>query len=290
MRLKIRTYLTGYLFVLPLLVVLFGLIIYPLFLSGYISLTDFTLGLQTKFIGLKNYVQVIQTSVFRRTIYNTFLFSALSTVFRLILGLAMALALNQAFKFRGFLRGFFLLPWVVPTVVVCLIWFWVFNDMLGVVNYFLQKVGMEPVAWLAEPHLALFSVTFVNVWRGFPFFGICLLAGLQTIPSALYEAADVDGASAVRKFVHITIPMLMPVIMVTTLLSFIWAFNEFQLVFLLTRGGPANLTQIIGIYSYYTGIQGLQFGVGTAISLVSFPVLAIVVVVMSIILKRGENE
>jgi multiple sugar transport system permease protein len=286
--LNLRNCVTAYLFLLPLLFVLFVLIAYPFFYAIVISLTDYVLGLPRTFVGLKNYFSVIQTNIFKKALYNTLVFSIGTTCFRMLLGLGMALLLNQSLRMRAFLRGFFLLPWVVPAVAGALLWFWILNDSFGIINVLIGKIGLQPIAWLADRSLALPSVIFVNVWRGFPFFGICLLAGLQTIPTELYDAAKVDGASSWQQFIYVTIPSLMPVLMVTTLLSLIWTFNEFQMVYILTRGGPANLTLLLGIHSYFTAVEALHLGKGTAISLVSVPFLVLIVIFNFYLVKKGD--
>jgi ABC-type sugar transport system permease subunit len=189
--------------------------------------------------------------------------------------MGMALILNERIVARGFFRGLLLLPWVMPTVVTALTWRWIFDGSFGVLNYILKSLSLisSPVPWLAEPTLAMLTVILANTWRGFPFFGITLLAGLQSIPQELYEAAEVDGASVLRRFWHVTIPGLRPVIIVSTMLSTIWTFNEFALPFIITRTGPNDATNIFGTYTFEVGFIGSRLGYAIAATAIMMPFL-----------------
>jgi len=176
----------------------------------------------------------------------------------------------------------------MPIVVTCMIWFWMLNDMRGLVNAVLIETGLmkRSVAWFADRRTALLSLIFVHTWIGTPFFGINFLAAMQAIPRVLYEAAEVDGASVWRRFAHITLPGLRNVMVVVTLLSLIWTFNEFQIIWLLTRGGPGNSTQVFATLTYIIGIRSMRLGLGSAVSLVIFPPLAVIIMILVKVLGR----
>ncbi|PYM06149.1 MAG: hypothetical protein DMD82_09395 [Candidatus Rokuibacteriota bacterium] len=183
-----------------------------------------------------------------------------------------------------------LLPWVVPTVITALTWHWMFDALRGVINVSLQAVGLiaEPIAWLARPTTAMLAVIVVNIWRGFPFFGVSLLAGLQAIPRDLYEAAAADGASPIQRFRHVTLPGLRPVILVTTLISTIFTLNDFNIVYVMTRGGPGTATHVLATYTYETGFQALRWGKAVAVSMYLMPLVAVMILVLARHLTREE--
>jgi multiple sugar transport system permease protein len=203
----------------------------------------------------------------------------------------MALVLDQPIVFRGLFRGLLLMPWVAPTVVSALSWRWML-DLTGVFNYLLRSVGLMQgsVPWLAQYGTAMFALILVNTWRGFPFFGITLLAGIQAIPQELYEAAEVDGASIWQRFWHITIPSLRTVILVVTILSTIWTFNDFSIVWLLTGGGPGHATDVFATYTYKLGFVTSRLGYGQTVSVLLAPVLIAIIMVLSPLMLRGEAE
>lgn len=264
-----------WLFLLPLILVL-GLTIYPLASAIWLGFTDKRVGFDANFIGLENYISLLSDDMFINATRNTFLFTLGAIVLKLVLGFGMALILNEEFTGRSIARGVLALPWIIPTVVGVLIWYWLLNETNGVINVILDK----HIPWLSTKNFALFSVILVNVWRGFPFFGINLLAGMQSISPELYEAAKVDGANAIDRFRYITVPGLKYVILVTTALSTIWTINDFQVVFLLTKGGPGTATQIFATLTYEIGISSLQLGRGIAVSLFMFPFIVIAIIYM----------
>jgi len=283
----------GYLLLAPGLAVLLIFVAYPFLLAIYLSLTNKLIAVESsgKFVGLQNYINLLQDSVFLETVINTFNYTFVSVFFKLVLGMAMALALNEAVLFKNLLRGTMLLPWIVPTALSALAWLWMFDSTFSVINWLLENAGLVDTGpvWLGSPFWAMLSVQIVNVWRGVPFFGITLLAGLQTIPEELYEAAEVDGARAWHKFWHITVPLLMPVTAVVTLFSIIQTFADFEIVFVLTRGGPGNSTHLFATLTQQIAIQNGRLGQGAAISLFMFPVLVVVVLLQLRYLRRGEN-
>jgi multiple sugar transport system permease protein len=287
-----RDFALGYLLLLPLIVVLFGLLAYPIVTALGITLQEKTIGMPGRFIFLENYRRLLfEDKVFWRVVQNGFIFTIGSVSLKVVLGMTLALVLNRRIVLRGFFRGLLLMPWVAPTVVTALAWRWIL-DMMGVFNYIMMNVGIMklPVPWLARYGPAMFSLILVNAWRGFPFFGITLLAGLQTIPLELYEAAEVDGASAWQRFWSITLPSLRTVLLVVTILSTIWTFNDFSIVWLLTRGGPVNATDVFATYTYKLAFETSRLGYGETVSVMLAPVLIIIILILSPLMLRGESE
>ena len=280
----------GYLFVLPLVVFVLLLIAYPLGSAVYLSLTEKYVGYPPRFVGFKNYVALTGDPVFRKVIWNSAVFTVASVTVKLLIGLLMALSLHQALFARRLVRGILLLPWVVPTVITALAWHWMFDALRGFINVSLETLGLigEPIAWLGQPSTAMMAVVVVNIWRGFPFFGVSLLAGLQAIPADLYEAAAVDGASATQRFRHVTLPGLRPVIFVTALISTIFTLNDFNIVYVMTRGGPGIATHILATYTYEVGFQALRWGRAVAISMYLMPLVVVMIVVLARRLTRED--
>jgi len=269
----------GYLFVLPALALILILIAYPFILAVYFSLTDKMVGKASHFVGLKNFVELFKSDMFLRTARNSFVYTVSAVSLKFALGMGMALLLNQQFKGRNIIRGVYLLPWIVPMAISGVAWIWMYDSVFGVINYMLRisKISLRGIPWRSDPTFAMISVIIANVWRGTPFFGVSLLAGLQAIPYELYEAADVDGAGKLDKFFHITLPQLRQVILIVTLFSTIWTFADFETVYVITRGGPANTTHLFATLSYQVGLVAGQLGKGTAISLFIFPMLLVMV-------------
>lgn len=281
----------GYLLVLPLLAFVLGMLAYPFFTALYLSLTKKILGQPPIFIGMANYVELLTTDArFRKVALNSVVYTSSAVAFKLVIGMIMALVLNERIVGRGFFRGLFLIPWVMPTVVTALTWRWIFDGTFGVLNYMLRELQLIdlPIPWLADAQLAMIAVILANVWRGFPFFGISLLAGLQAIPAELYEAAEVDGATMVQRFRHVTVPSLIPVIIVTTMLSIIWTFNDFALPFIVTRTGPNDATNIFGTYTYQLGFQGNRLGYAISATAIMMPFLLGLIMLLAPLMWRRE--
>ena len=283
----------GYLLLVPTLLVLGIFLLYPFLFGIWLSLTDSELGNLGNFIGLGNYrFEWSNTDgVFYTAVVNTFLYTGITTVFKLSLGLVMALLLNQAFPFRRFVRAALLLPYIIPTVLSYEAWRWMFDPTFSVVNWLLVNTHLAAYPgpnWLGVPFNAMAALMIVNVWRGTPFYAIAFLAGMQVIPLDLYEAARVDGATRWQQFTNITLPMLQPVLLVVLLLSTILTFADFQGPFVLTNGAPYNSTQLLSIWSYQWGIPGGAISLGAAISLVLFPLLTLVVAGVLFLLRRPE--
>ncbi len=263
---------------------------YPLGNAVYISLTTKYVGYPPRFVGLKNYIDLSSDPIFHKVVWNSAVFTVASVAVKLVLGMLMALALNRALVARGFLRGVLLLPWVIPTVISALTWHWMFDAVRGVINVSLLSAGLlrAPIPWLGEPATAMLAVIVANVWRGFPFFGISLLAGMQAIPRDLYEAAAVDGASPAQRFWRITLPGLRLVAVVTTLISTIFTLNDFNIVYVMTRGGPGTATHVLATYTYEVGFQALRWGKAVAVSMYLMPLIAVMIVLVTRSLTREE--
>jgi ABC-type sugar transport system permease subunit len=281
----------GYLMLLPLVVFVIGMLAYPFFSALYLSFTKKILGQAPIFIGLSNYIELLTEDLrFRRVAFNSIVYTVSAVALKLGFGMIMALVLNQPIRVRGFFRGLLLLPWVMPTVVTALTWRWIFDGTFGVFNHILLSLYIvsAPIPWLADRTMAMVALILVNAWRGFPFFGVSLLAGLQTIPQERYEAAEVDGASLFQRFRHITLPGLQGVIIVTTMLSTIWTFNDFALPMILTRTGPVDATNIFGTYTFQVGFVGSRLGYGIAATAIMMPFLFALILFLSPMMWREE--
>src|SRR5579864_1487070 len=273
-------------------VVLLGLFIaYPFAEGVWLSLTDARVGVPGHFVGWANFAALLDDSIFRVAVWNTFVYTAAATVFKLALGLWLALLLNRNFRGKAFTRAFILLPFIIPTVLSTFAWKWMFDPTFSVLNWMLFHAHIihTRINWLGDPVMAMTSVIIVNVWRGVPFYAISLLAGLQTISPELHEAAAIDGARAWARFRHVTWPLLLPVTLVIVLFSVIQTFADFQLVYVLTGGGPANHTHLFATYAYQIGVGTGLLSEGAAISLAIFPVLLLVVVIQLVYIRRVET-
>jgi|HigsolmetaAR202D_1030399.scaffolds.fasta_scaffold00554_3 ABC-type sugar transport system, permease component len=271
-------------FVLPLVVIMAGLILWPFINAILLSLTTRNVITRTDtFVGLTNYVRLWSDPDFRGAVNNTILFTVVSVAAKTVIGIGIALLLNSRLPFRNVLTGIMLLPWIVPEVVTAMAWRSIYDPIFGGLNPILMKLGLinRSVGWLSEPQLAMPSVIAVNIWKGIPFFTMLLLAGLKAIDSEQYEAAEVDGAGALERFRHITLPGLRYVLLVTVLLSTISTFNTFGLVYLMTGGGPGGATRLYSILAYEKAIIGLRFGPGAATAFSMAPVLALVILLLA---------
>jgi multiple sugar transport system permease protein len=270
----------GPVFVMPALLLLLLLVAYPFVIALYFALSNAFIGRPSEFIGLRNFINLWDSDVFRQTFQNAFVFTGIALAFKIVLGICLALLLNEQLWFKRMIRGAVLLPWVIPTALSTLGWWWMFNSLYSVVNWTGIALGiMTPPGpnWLGQAYYAMTAVITVNVWRGLPFFAITILAGLVAIPKELYEAAEADGANANARFWYITLPLLKPVLAVVTLFSTIFTFSDFNIVYVLTKGGPINSTHLFATLSRQIGIDTGRLGEGAAISLYLFPLLAFVV-------------
>ncbi len=287
---RTREMLTGYLYLVPVALCLCGTIVFPILKAMQMSLYHHVLikPQEYGFIGLGNYARLLRDETFWLTLWNSAVWVFGSVSLQFVGGFAAALLLHQSFRGRAFVRTVTLLPWIVPGVVVALVWEWLYQPNYGVINDLLLRLGWlhERVAWLSRPDLAMPAVIATNVWRGVPFFAIMLLAGLQAIPDELYEAAHVDGASVTQRFLHITVPLLRPIIVVATATRVIWTFNYADLIFVMTSGGPANATQITSTYTLVTAYSNLDFGYAATLSVVLL-VIMLVFTVLYLRVTRG---
>jgi multiple sugar transport system permease protein len=287
-----RDWHTAYVFVFPTLLLLGGLIAYPFINAVYLSFTN-TVTMQTgPFVGLRNYRVLWQDPFFRSAVYNTIIYTVFSVLLKFWLGLLAALLIHRATRFSSFLTGAFLVPWIVPSVVIALTWKSLLDPVYGGVNQFLIQTGIldKGLPWFGSVQTAMLSVIMVNVWQGIPFFAVNLLAGLKAIDKEYYEAATIDGASSWRTFRHITLPGLRYVLIVCVLLSTIWTFNNFTEIFLLTGGGPVGATRVYSIMAWEYAIQGLRIGVGVAAAITMAPVLAIFIYVLGQYMSTGGRK
>jgi len=264
---------------------------YPLFYGVYLSFYHREVAGVPTFVGLNNFVTLSNDPIFWQAVRNTVLFTAVATVLKASGGLGMALVMNQSFRGKAVTRAMLLLPFIVPTVLSTVAWQWILDPGMGLINRSLMYFGLVTPAhapsWLGNPTLAMASVILVNTWRGLPFFGITILAGLQTIPAELMEVATIDGAGTWARFRYVTLPLLMPVIFIVTTFSIIFTFFDFQLVYVLTGGGPANATHLMATYAYAISMGGGQLGLGSAAALAMVPVLGVVLLMMSSYVRRA---
>ncbi|MEU4420299.1 ABC transporter permease subunit [Actinoplanes sp. NPDC024001] len=288
------------LFLAPTAVLVGVLVLVPIGQSIITSTTE-RHGADSVFVGLANYVALAGDGQFRTAVVNSFVFTAYAEIFKVVLGLAAALLLHHRRRGRALLTGLLLVPWVVPTVVTAFSWRSLLDPIFGSVNTLLTASGIGPLlasaqlvdswpaGWLSDTALAMPSVILVNVWKGVPFFTVCFLAGLKAIPAEQYEAATIDGASSWQRFVHVTLPGLRHVITVTVTLSSIWTFNNFDLIWLLTQGGPGDATTPYVLVAYTKAILQLQYGAGAAVTLVMLPIIGVLVFFLVRLLREDTG-
>lgn len=292
---RAREQRTGWILVIPALLVLLLVYAYPIGRSFWLSLFTQNLGteLQPVFSGIDNYGRMVQDGRFWQSIINTTVFTLSSLIIELIIGMGIALVLNRAFRGRGIVRTIAIIPWALPTALIATTWAWIFNAEFGVWNDILMRLNIIPegqgINWLGDPTLAMMAVIAADVWKTTPFISILLLAGLQSISEDLYEAHAIDGASAWQSFRQITLPLLMPQILIAALFRFAQAFGIFDLIAVMTGGGPAGATETVSIYVYSTIMRYLDFGYGAALVVVTFLVLIIAVALASFLLSRTRT-
>src|SRR5881398_2192073 len=270
----------GSIFVSPALFLLVLLVAYPFCMALYFAVSNAFIGRPSHFVGLRNFVNLWQSDAFRQTFQNAFVFTGSAVALKLVLGISLAVLLNQQLWFKRAIRGAVLLPWVIPTALSTLGWWWMFNSLYSVVNWTGIHLGFFDAPgpnWLGQKYYAMAAVVAVNVWRGLPFFAITILAGLVSIPRELYEAAEADGAGPVARFWLITLPMIKPVLAIVVLFSTIFTFSDFNIVYVLTNGGPINSTHLFATLARQVGLETGRIGEGAAISLYLFPALMFVV-------------
>jgi multiple sugar transport system permease protein len=265
----------GLLFMLPAGALLLFFLTYPLGLGVWLGFTDAKIGRAGEWIGIENYEFLVTDSVFRLSVFNTFVYTVVASIVKFALGLWLALLLNKNIPFKSFVRAIVLLPFIVPTVLSAIAFWWIYDAQFSIVSWVLVKIGVMDhyINFLGDPNLARMSTIIANIWRGVPFVAICLLAGLQTIPPSMYEAASIDGATPLQQFRHVTLPMLSPIIAVVMTFSVLFTFTDFQLIWVLTRGGPINATHLMATLSFQRAIPGGALGEGAAIATAMIPFL-----------------
>jgi multiple sugar transport system permease protein len=296
-RLKADRNWLGFWFMLPAAGFLVLFLAYPLGLGVWMSFTDARIGRTGIFIGLENYEWLSDDSIFWLSVFNTVLYTAVASIFKFAVGLYLAILLNEHMPFKAIIRAVVLIPFIVPTVLSALAFWWIFDAQFSIISWSLRHLGLitHNINFLGEPNWARFSVIFANIWRGIPFVAITLLAGLQTVPPSLYEAATIDGATRWQMFRYITYPLLTPIIAVVMTFSVLFTFTDFQLIWAMTRGGPVNATHLMATLSYQRAILSGMLGEGAAISTAMIPFLLAAILVSWFGLQRrkwqhGENN
>jgi multiple sugar transport system permease protein len=269
----------GYSLVAPIFVLVFLVIGIPFLYTLVLSLTNKTVGMAPKFIGLRNYKSIFADSTYWLVLTNTLIYTVGSVAAKLAIGLGLALILNERFPGRSIARVLLLVPWALPGMVSAMTWKWMYNDTYGIINSLLKGAHLirEPIVFLSDPKMVLATVMIVNIWRGVPFFLFSILGGLQTIDGQMYEAAMIDGASALRRLVRITLPSVAGVVAITTLLSTIWTFNDFENVYLITGGGPLNMSSVISTYTYEVAFLQNDMARALAVAVSIIPLLVVLI-------------
>ena len=271
----------GFWYMMPAGLLLGLFLAWPLFLGIWLSFTDTKIGRAGKFIGLENYEWLMGDSIFWLSVFNTMIYTTVASAIKFALGLYLALLLNKHLPFKALIRAAVLIPFIVPTVLSAIAFWWIYDSQFSILSWSLKKMGLitQNIDFLGDPNNARASVIFANIWRGIPFVAITLLAGLQTVSPSLYEAATLDGASKWQLFRHITYPLLTPIIAVVMTFSVLFTFTDFQLIWAMTRGGPVNATHLMATLSYQRAIIAGQLGEGAAISTAMIPFLLAAIMV-----------
>jgi multiple sugar transport system permease protein len=282
----------AYAILAPTLLVILFLVAYPFLGAIYLSVQDKMVGSPGKFVGLSNYTELLRDEIFLRTAWNSLVYTVVAVALKFVIGLTMALVLDQERRFNNFFRTLLFVPWAVPVVIVALNWRWIFDDLSGFLNNFLITFHLtrDIISWLSDPRLAMGCVVAVVVWAGTPFYAMTFLAGLQSIPRELYEAAEIDGAGVLQQFTQVTMPRLRTIFITTVMLSTIWTATNLQFVLILTRGGPASRTDIFPHLAYQTALGARRLGMGAAVSLVFFPVLVVAIIIATRQMLRDRDE
>jgi multiple sugar transport system permease protein len=289
-QLKVNRDWLGFWFMLPAAAILILFLAYPLGLGVWLSFTDARIGRSGIFIGLENYEWLWDDSVFWMSVFNTLLYTIVASIIKFAVGLYLALLLNENLPFKAMLRAIVLIPFIVPTVLSAIAFWWIYDAQFSIVSWTLRHLGLihDNINFLGDVWNARWSVIFANIWRGVPFVAITLLAGLQTVSPSLYEAATIDGASSWQRFRYITYPLLTPIIAVVMTFSVLFTFTDFQLIWVLTRGGPVNATHLMATLSYQRAILGGSLGEGAAISTAMIPFLLVAILISWFGLQRRK--
>src|SRR6266849_5044031 len=278
----------SWLLLTPPLLFLLAFLGYPFCYGFYLTFVSRPVAQPATFVGFGNFDKLWNDPIFWQAAWNTVRFTGAATVLKLGGGLAMALVMHQNFRMKGATRAMLLLPFIVPTVLSTVAWQWILDPGMGLFNRLLVVSGLAKTgpSWLGTPIMAMISIIMVNTWRGLPFFGISILAGLQTIPVEQHESATIDGASTWGRFRYVTLPALLPVIFIVTTFSIIITFFDFQLVYVLTGGGPANSTHLMATYAYSLSMGAGQMGLGSAVALSMVPVLGLLLVALTFFVRK----
>ena len=265
----------GWAFMLPAAVLLLLFLTYPLGLGTWLGFTDAKVGRDGVWIGFDNFAYLITDSVAQLALFNTLFYTVVASIFKFVLGLYLAILLNKNLPFKSFFRAVVLLPWIAPTALSAIAFWWIYDSQFSIISWTLMKLGLidHYIDFLGDPWNARFSTIAANVWRGVPFVAISLLAGLQTISPSYYEASAIDGATPWQQFRHVTLPLLTPIIAVVMTFSVLFTFTDFQLIYVLTRGGPLNATHLMATLSFQRAISGGALGEGAALATLMVPFL-----------------
>jgi len=279
----------SWLMLTPPLLFLVAFLGYPFLYGVYLSFYEKEVARAAIFVGFGNFVKLYNDPIFWQAVRNTILFTGVATILKASGGLGMALVMNQDFRMKEVSRAMLLLPFIVPTVLSTVAWQWILDPGMGLFNRLLVVSGLANPgpSWLGTPVMAMISIIMVNTWRGLPFFGISILAGLQTIPVDLHESATIDGAGTWDRFRYVTLPSLMPVILIVTVFSIVITFFDFQLVYVLTGGGPANSTHLMATYAYSLSMGAGKMGLGSAVALSMVPVLGLLLVALTFFVRKA---
>lgn len=282
---------TPYGFLLPALLVTALVILFPVLQTAWFSLHDYILydPDNSRFVGLRNFAVALSDEVFWIALLNSAIWVTGIVSLQLLLGLVAALLLNQSFWWRGLARALVIIPWALPSVIIGLMWTWIYDFNLGVFNDILLRIGLisAPHPWLAQPSTALACIMLALVWQGFPFFTVTILAGLQTVPPELYEAAEIDGASAWRQFIHVTLPSIAGIVATAVLLRIIWVANSLDVILVMTGGGPGYATHTLPLYAFLRAYTGMEFGYAASLSLM---LTAILLGIVWLYVRRQTGE
>ncbi|GAB4543774.1 MAG: sugar ABC transporter permease [Anaerolineae bacterium] len=295
----------GWVLSFPAVAILALFVLYPFLVGIWLSMTNDTIASSGEFVGLTNFIEALDSQIFHVTIRNTLIYTVVTVFFKGLFGIILALLMNQSIRGKRFVKAALLLPWIVPTALSSLAFKWLFDPTYSLVNWimvntgFAQAIAPTPIGealaigprginWLGHGTWAMVSIIIANIWRGTPFFAISLLAGLQTVSLELYEAAAIDGADSWQRFRFVTFPLVQPVLLVVVLFSFIWTIADFQLVYIITGGGPANQTHLFGTMAYQIALRGGELGQGAAISLYMFPFLLVTAAALLWYMRQQE--
>jgi len=290
-----RMSIEGTLLYMPAILIIIGIVFYPMFYAFIMSLTSYSVRKPVMdFVGFANYIEIFKDKSFWQAVWRSLLFTVGSLIPQIILGLAIASLLNHPrLRCKMLFRGLAIIPWLIPTVSVAIIFRWMFHDIYGIMNYILMGLKLidQPKAWISNGTSAMIILILANIWRGTPMMTTMFLAGMQGIPSELYEAGHMDGANAWERFYKITLPLLMPVVMISGILRFIWIFNYYDLPWVMTGGGPPESTQTTPLYAYRRAFSSYKMGEGSAITIILFLILIMFsIIYFSMKQRQGKNE